>query len=76
MKQGKGSVKRIHGSEQTPSFSNTRDNSTHGHHQMANTKISAVKDGEALYSQQNKTWSQLTDTKAEAPILWPPGVKS
>ena len=43
---------------------------------MANIKIFAVKDGEALYSQQNKTWSQLTDTKAETPILWPPGVKS
>ena len=26
---------------------------------MANIKISAVKDGEAVYSQQNKTWSQL-----------------
>ena len=42
----------------------TRDNSTHGHHQMVNTKIRliiffAAKDGEALYSQQNKTGSWL-----------------
>ena len=42
--------------------SNTREDSTHGHHQMVNTKIRlimlfAAKDGEALYSQQNKTWS-------------------
>ena len=41
-------------------FSNTRDDSTHGHHQMVSTKIRliiffAAKDGEALYSQQNKT---------------------
>ena len=39
--------------------SNTRDNSTHGHHQMVNTKIRliiffAAKDGEALYSQQKQ----------------------
>ena len=41
---------------------NTRKDSTHGHHQMVNTAIGliisfAAKDGEALYSQQNKTWS-------------------
>ena len=42
------------------SFSNnTRDNSTHGHHQMVNTKIKliaffAAEDGEALYSQQKQ----------------------
>ena len=38
---------------------NTRDDSTHGHHQMVNTKIRliiffAAKDGEALYSQQKQ----------------------
>ena len=43
---------------------NTRDNSTYGNHQMVNTKIRliiffAAKDGEAVYSQQNKTWSWL-----------------
>ena len=36
--------------------SNTREDSTHGHHQMVNTEITliiffAAKDGEALYSQ-------------------------
>ena len=40
-----------------PSSNNTREDSTHGHHQMVNTKIRlimffAAKDGEALYSQQ------------------------
>ena len=39
-----------------------REDSTHGHHQMVNNEIrliifSAAKDGEALYSQQNKTGS-------------------
>ena len=38
---------------ETPSFNNTRDDSTHGHHQMVNTEIRliiffAAKDGEAL----------------------------
>ena len=38
-------------------FNNTRDNSTHGHHQMLKTEIRliiffAVKDGEALYHQK------------------------
>ena len=38
---------------QTPSSNNTREESTHGHHQMVNTKIRlitffAAKDGEAL----------------------------
>ena len=45
--------------EQTPSFNNTREDSTHGHHQMVNTEIRliiffAAKDGEALYSQQKQ----------------------
>ena len=40
-------------------FQHTRDGSTHGHYQMVNTKIRlilffAVKDGEALYSQQKE----------------------
>ena len=48
-----------HWSQQTPSSKNTREDSTHGHHQMVNTKIRlivffAAKDGEALYSQQNQ----------------------
>ena len=42
-------------------FPTTRDNSTQGHHQMANTKIIliiffAAEDGEALYSQQKQDW--------------------
>ena len=44
----------------TPSSNNTRDDSTHAHHQMVNTKIRliiffAAKDGEALHSQKKKT---------------------
>ena len=52
-------AKRTHWSWQTPSSNNTREDSTHGHHQMVNTKIRlilffAAKDGEALYSQQKQ----------------------
>ena len=40
-------------------FQNTREDSTHGHHQMVNTKIRLIiffpaKNGEALYSQQKQ----------------------
>ena len=40
-------------------FNNTRDDSAHGHHQMANTKIRLIiffagKDGEALQSAKTK----------------------
>ena len=43
----------------TPSSKNTREDSTHGHHQMVNTKVRliiffAAKDGQALYSQQKQ----------------------
>ena len=46
---------------QTPSSNNTREDSTHGHHQMLNTEIRlivffAAKDGEVLYSQQKQDW--------------------
>ena len=49
----------MHWSQQTPSSNNTREDSTHGHHQMVNTEIRliiffAAKDGEALYSQQKQ----------------------
>ena len=42
-------------------FNNTREHSTHGHHQMVNTEIRliiffAAKDGKALYSQQKQDW--------------------
>ena len=44
---------------QIPSSNNTREDSTHGHHQMVNTKVRLIiffvaKDGEALYSQQKQ----------------------
>jgi len=52
---------------QTPSSSNTRDNSTHEHHQMISTKVRliiffAAEDEEALYSQQKRDW-ELTVVK-------------
>ena len=42
-----------------PFFNNTRNDSTHGHHQMVNTKIKLIaffvaEDGEAVYSQHKK----------------------
>ena len=42
-------------------FQQHKRGSTHGHHQMVNTKIRliiffAAKDGEALYSQQKQEW--------------------
>ena len=47
--------------KQTPSSNSTREDSTHGHHQMVDTKIRliiffAAKDGEVLYSQQKQEW--------------------
>ena len=46
-------------------FNKTREASTHGHHQMVNTKIRltiffATKDGEAIYSQKKKQDQELT----------------
>ena len=43
------------------SSNNTREDSTHGHHQMANTKKRMIifftnKEGEDLYSQQKQDW--------------------
>ena len=51
----------MHWSQQTTMSNNTRDDSTHGRHQMVNTEIRlitlfAAKDGEALYSQQKQDW--------------------
>ena len=45
----------------TPSSNKTREDSTYGQHQMANTEIRliiffAAEDGEALYSQQKQDW--------------------
>ena len=49
----------MHWAWQTPSPNNTREDSTHGHHQMVNTEITliiffAAKNGKALYSQQKQ----------------------
>ena len=54
-------AKRMNWSYQIPSSNNSRKDSTHGHHQMVNTKIRlimffAAKDGEALQSQQKQDW--------------------
>ena len=51
----------MHWSQQTPSSKTTRDDSTHGHHQMVNTEIRliiffAAEDGEVVYSQQTQDW--------------------
>ena len=59
----------MHWSEQKPSSNNTRQDSTYGYHQMANTKIRliiffAAKDGEAVYSQQKQDQEQTV-----APIM-------
>ena len=55
------------------SSNNTREDSTHGHHQMANNKIRliivfAAKDGEDLYSQQKQNW-ELTVAKIMNSLL-------
>ena len=52
-------AKRMHWSQQTPSFKNIRENSTQGHNQMVNTEIrliifSAAKHGKVLHSQLKK----------------------
>ena len=61
----------MHWSWQTPSSNNTKEDSTHGHHQMVNTEIRliiffAAKDGDALYSPQKQdqelTVAQIMDS--------------
>ena len=49
----------MHWSKQTPSSNNTREDSTHGHHQIGNIKIRliiffAAKNGDAIDSQQKQ----------------------
>ena len=68
--KAKSFAKRMPWSYQTPSSNNTRDKSTHGHHQMVNTEIRLIiffvgKDGEALYSQQKQDW-ELTGSDYES----------
>ena len=57
----------------TPSSNNIREDCTHGHHQMVNTKLRfiiffATNDGEALYSQQEKD-QELTVTQIMNSLL-------
>ena len=59
--------------ETTIGSNHTRDDSTHGHHQMVNTQIRliaffAAKDGKALYSQQKEDW-ELTMTQIMNSLL-------
>ena len=61
VKANKSFAKRTHWSKQTPAANktNTREESTHGHHQMVSTEIRliiffAAKDEEALYRQQKQ----------------------
>ena len=66
-------VKRIHWSEQSFFFNNAREDSTHGQHQMVNTKIRAIivvvaEDGEALYSQQTQD-QELTVAQIMSSLL-------
>ena len=56
-----------------PSSNNTREDSTHGHHQMVNTKTRliiffAAKDGEALYSQEKQD-QELTVAQTMSSLL-------
>ena len=56
-----------------PSSNNTREDSTHGHHQMVNTEIRlviffAAKDAEALYSQQKQD-QELTVAQIMSSLL-------
>ena len=51
----------MHWSEETPFSNNTREDSTYGAVQVANTEIRLIivfeaKDGEALYSQKKQDW--------------------
>ena len=64
IKQGRGYqsfAKRTHWSQQIPYSNNTREVSTHRHHQIVKTEIRliiflAAKDEEALHSQQKQDW--------------------
>ena len=57
----------------TTNSNRTREDSTHGHQQMANTEIRliiffAAKDGEALYSQRKQDW-ELTEAQIMNSLL-------
>ena len=55
-------AKRTHWSEQTPSSNNTSDNSTHGDHQMVNTKIRLI----VFFSQRWRSSIQSAKTRPGA----------
>ena len=60
-------------SSHTPCSNNTREYSTHGHHQMVDTKIRlsiffAAKDGESLHSQQKQDW-ELTVAQIMSSVI-------
>ena len=82
MKQGKSQqrfVERTHWSQQTPSSNNTRDDSTHGHHQMVSNRIRlikffATKDREALCNQQKQDL-ELIVTQIMSSLLQNSGLK-
>ena len=55
-------AKRTHWSEQTASSRNTRDDSTHGHHQMVNTEIRLI----IIFSQRRRSSIQSAKTRPGA----------
>ena len=66
MKQAKANrvLPRKHTGHSKHPLPTTREDSTHGHHQMVNTKIRliiffAAKDGESLYRQQKQDWELI-----------------
>ena len=76
MKQSRLKANRVLPRERTdhskPPLQTTQEKTTHGHHQIVNTKIRliisfAAKDGEALYSQQKQD-RELTGSDHELPI--------
>ena len=63
MKRGKANtvLPKEHTGHNKYPLPTTKENATHVHHQMVNTKIRlimffAAKDGDALYSQQKQDW--------------------
>ena len=75
MKQGKANrvLPRERTGHSKHPLSTTREDSTHGHHQMVNTEIRliiffAAKDGEALYTQKKQDW-ELTVSQIMSSLL-------
>ena len=69
----------MHWSQQTPSSNNTREDSTHEHHQMVNTEIRLIiffeaKNGETLYSEQKQnqeqTMAQIMNSLPNSDLNW------